>query len=65
MGPGPRQEKGRVMPLKKGSSRKTISANIRTEIAAGRPQKQTVVIALRVAGKSRRRKKPTAKKRRR
>lgn len=40
------------MPLKKGSSRKTISANIKTEIAAGRPQKQAVAIALDVARRS-------------
>jgi len=37
------------MPLQKGSSRKTVSANIRTEIAAGRPQKQAVAIALNTA----------------
>jgi hypothetical protein len=42
------------MPLKKGKGRKAVSSNIKTEIAAGRPQKQAVAIALSVAGKSRR-----------
>lgn len=41
------------MPLKRGSSQKTISANIETEIAHGKPHKQAVAIALHMAGKSR------------
>jgi hypothetical protein len=39
------------MPLKKGSSQKVVSSNIKTEIAAGRPQKQAVAIALNTARK--------------
>jgi len=44
------------MPLKKGSSKKTIGANIATEIRAGRPRKQAIAIAMSVAGKSQTRK---------
>jgi hypothetical protein len=40
------------MPLKSGSSKATISANIKTEMKAGKPQKQAFAIAMRKAGKS-------------
>lgn len=40
------------MPLEQGSSREAISHNIETEIAAGKPQKQAVAIAMSEAGKS-------------
>jgi len=37
------------MPLMSGKSQKAISSNIRTEIGAGKPQKQAVAIALNTA----------------
>ena len=45
------------MPLKKGSSNKVVSANIRTEMAAGKPRAQAIAIALQTAGKTRKSKK--------
>ena len=47
------------MPLVKGSSRKAVSSNIRTELGAGKPRKQAIAIALSTArgGKKRSKKK--------
>ena len=40
------------MPLKKGSSQKVISQNIKTEMEHGKKKDQAVAIAYSVAGKS-------------
>ena len=40
------------MPLKKGYGKKTVGENIKTELKAGRPQKQAVAIALSVERKA-------------
>ncbi len=40
------------MPLKQGSSKKTISSNIKTEIEHGKKKDQAVAIALDVARKN-------------
>lgn len=49
------------MPLAKGSSRQTISANIKELESTGRPQKQAVAIALHEAGKGKPKKKKKGK----
>ena len=40
------------MPLKQGSSKETISQNIKTEMNAGKPQKQAIAIAYSQARKT-------------
>ena len=45
------------MPLIKGGGRKAMSTNIRTEMAAGKPQKQAIAIAYSEAGEKKRKNK--------
>jgi hypothetical protein len=40
------------MPLAKGKSKKAFTANVKTEMAAGKPQKQAVAIAYSVQRRS-------------
>jgi hypothetical protein len=50
------------MPIKKGTSKATVSTNIKELVSSGRPQKQAVAIALSEARRSGG-KKPPKKKR--
>lgn len=50
------------MPLEKGKSKQAVTRNIMELMSTGRPQKQAVAIALRTAGKSKKRGKRKAKR---
>ncbi|TCK33653.1 hypothetical protein B0G84_7941 [Paraburkholderia sp. BL8N3] len=43
---------GVIMPLKRGTSKDTVSKNVKTEMKHGKSQKQAVAIALNQARKS-------------
>lgn len=49
------------MPLQSGKSDKVISGNISELMHSGRPQAQSIAIAMSKAGKSKKKKKPSKK----
>lgn len=50
------------MPLKKGSSQKVVSENIRRELRSGKPRDQAIAVALSYAGKARPKSKSSSRK---
>jgi len=50
------------MPLRKGRSKKAISANIRTLMHEGYPQRQAIAIAMDKAGMARKKKRRKARR---
>lgn len=50
------------MPLREGSSREAVSANIKTELAHGKPRKQAIAISLDVARRGKKRVKTAREK---
>ena len=44
------------MPLVKGYSKKSVSANIKQELKSGKPRKQAIAIALSVAKEAKKKK---------
>ena len=44
------------MPLKTGSSKKAVSSNIKTEMKAGKPQKQAVAIGFSICRQAKKKK---------
>jgi hypothetical protein len=56
-----RTSQRQTVPLTKGYSRKSVSANIKREKKAGRSQKQAVAIALSVASDAKRKRKKASR----